>query len=409
MERRPSRRTSSRSFPLRRGRCSERLAGAEAYLPLIEALESLLRGPEGRSVGELMQRTAPSWYAQVGFQAESALGSTSSAELSKERLKREIALFLEHLTQDRPLVLFLEDLHWADVSTVDVLTYVADRFQGIETMVLATYRPEDMRSSDHVFLEVSPRLEQRGVLTGIPLRFLRLEDVERYLALEFPGHSFPQGLARVVHERTEGSPLFMVDLARDLRRRDVFSQREGHWTLTKSLETIGHELPQTIRSMIHQKIDQLDTTERSILLGATVQGEDFDGAVVAGALDMDPADVEERLEVIERVHALVRRQGEEELPDGTLTLRYRFVHVLYQNALYGKLKPSRRASLSRAVAQSLIRHHREHHGKLATDLANLFEAARDFPEAVSYFQTSGSERGPHLGEPRSPGLGTPRA
>ena len=263
------------------GRCSERLAGTEAYLPLLEALESLLRGVDGETTSELMIRTAPSWYRQLGPQYESALGRDSPASSSQESLKREMAVFLEHLTRDRPLVLFLEDLHWADVSTVDVLTYIADRFDRTKILVLVTYRPEDMRLSQHAFLQVRPTLEQRGMLTEIPLGFLGAEDIDQYLALEFPGHSFPDEFSRAVKERTEGSPHFVVALLSTLKDQDTIVKEGASWTLSRTVDDVADKFPSSLASAIEAKIARLTKPDRELLGLAAVQGYRFDAAVIA--------------------------------------------------------------------------------------------------------------------------------
>ena len=94
------------------------------------------------------------------------------------------------------------------------------------------------------------------------------------------------------------------------------------------------EVPASIRSMIARKIERLDEVDRQLLVAASVQGHEFDSAVISEALEMDPADVEERLDALEHVHVFVKRMQEHEFPDLTLSLQYQFVHVLYQNALY---------------------------------------------------------------------------
>ena len=133
--------------------------------------------------------------------------------------------------------------------------------------------------------------------------------------------------------------------------------------------------------MIQRKIGQLGDQDLRLLATASVQGCEFDAAVVAGAIERDPADVEERLEVLDRVYWFVRLVGERELPDHTVTLRCRFVHILYQNALYDSLGPSR-ASLSTAVADALVMHYGDQHPAIASELAMLFSAARDFERAA---------------------------
>src|SRR5207244_422606 len=111
-----------------RGLCSERLAGAEAYLPFLEALDSLLRGPDGAAAAQVMKRLALTWYVQLAPAAANdptlAGAVTEARQASQERLKRELVLFLDELARLRPVVLFLDDVHWADPSSVDLLAYL---------------------------------------------------------------------------------------------------------------------------------------------------------------------------------------------------------------------------------------------------------------------------------------------
>jgi predicted ATPase len=155
--------------------------------------------------------------------------------------------------------------------------------------------------------------------------------------------------------------------------------------LAQSLPDLERELPESVRSMIERKIAQLGDEDRRVLVAASVQGSEFDAAVVARTLDLDAADVEEQLDRLERVHAFVRLVAEHEFPDKTLTQRYRFVHVLYQNALFASLRPTRRASLSAAVARTLLGYYGERSADVAGELALLWETARDFARAAECY------------------------
>jgi tetratricopeptide (TPR) repeat protein len=304
---------------------------------------------------------------------------------SQERLKRELATFLQEVARLQPLVLFLDDLHWADASTVDLLAYVGGKCAAMRLLLVLSYRPSDLLLSQHPFLHVKLELQGRGVCRERLLGFLSRADLERYLAREFPEHGFPAEFAVLIHARTEGNPLFMVDLLRYLRERGVIAQEQGRWALTQSDADIRQELPESVRSMIQRKIDQLSEADRRLLVAASVQGYEFDAAVVAKALALEAAGVEEQLEGLERVHAFVRRLEEREFPDATLTLRYRFEHVLYQNALYALLTPARKTSLSIAVAEVLLGYYGEQSAAVASELALLFEAGRDFARAADSF------------------------
>jgi predicted ATPase/predicted Ser/Thr protein kinase len=372
-----------------RGKCSERLAGTEAYLPVLEALDNLLHGDSGESFGEMLKQAAPVWWVQVAPLSSESTTTQLIAEdvktASQERMKRELGALLQEIARVRPLILLLEDLHWADVSTTDVLNYLGGRLSSMRVLVLLTYRASEMQLARHPYLRIRGDLQAAGVLRELPLDFLGKEDVDRYLALEFPDHRFPEAFGDLVHAKTEGSPLFMVDLLRYLRDRGVIADLQGHWALARSVGDMERDLPESVRATIQRKIERLDEIDRRLLVAASVQGHEFDSAIVAEAIAMDPADAEERLDLLDRVHAFVRRVGEGELPDRTLSIRCRFVHVLYQNVLFASLQPTRRASLSGKVAQALVAHHGERDRNMASELAILFETARDFRQSAHYF------------------------
>ena len=371
-----------------RGRCSESLAGHEAYLPVLEALDGL-RASGGRlSVDSLMRTVAPTWYMQIS-DATMSLGGGDGREpvpaASQERMKRELSALLQELSRRTPIVWCIDDLHWADVSTVDILNYLAGHFDEMRLLIVTCQRPSDMALAKHPFLAIRGDLLSRGRYEEVALTFLTRDDVARYLALEYPAHRFPDSFIDDIHARTEGSPLFMVDLIRYLQDTGTITNAGGVWSVEQALPDNARDLPESVRGMIARKIERVDEEGRKLLLGAAVQGQQFDSTILGEALGIDPADVEERLEALERVHVFVRREGEIEYPDRTLTLRYRFVHVLYQNVLFAELQPTRRLNLSAKSAQALAAHHGSDTAAVAGRLAVLFETARDFASAAQSF------------------------
>jgi predicted ATPase len=374
---------------LARGRCSERLAGTEAYLPFLEALDSLLQGEGGASAAQALKLLAPTWYVQLAPLAANDPGLArvlaEAKEATQERHKRELGVFLQEVSRERPLVVFLDDVHWADPSSVDLLAYLGGKCSGWRLLLVLTYRPSDLLRAQHPFGAVKLELQGRSVCREIALPFLSREDCDRYLALAFAGHRFPADFAAVLHARTEGNPLFMVDLLRYLHDRGVIVQEQGRWAVVRALPDLQRQLPESVRGMVQRKIDQLSPADRQLLMAASVQGAEFDSAVVAGVLGREAADVEERLDVLERVHVMVRLIRQQTLPDRTLTLRYGFVHVLYQNALYAALQPTRKAAWSAAAAQAILTHYGEKSAGLAAELAILFEAAGDPERAADYY------------------------
>jgi tRNA A-37 threonylcarbamoyl transferase component Bud32/tetratricopeptide (TPR) repeat protein len=366
-----------------RARCSENLAGAEAYLPVLEALDTL-RGPGGLASFEVLLRsTAPTWASRMLSLAATAPEDRQAA--SQERMKRELAALLQDVSRRAPLIWVIDDLHWADVSTIDILNYLTGHFSDMRVLVVVCFRPTDMALAKHPFLAIKGDLRSKGLYEEISLGFLTRSDVAQYLELEFPGNRFPEAFIAAVHGRTEGSPLFMVDLVRYLRDTGALVEENGEWQVAKSLPNAPSELPDSVRGMIERKIERVDDLDRKLLLAACVQGQEFDATLVGEALEMDLADVEERLDALERVHVLVVKGQEHEYPDRGLTMRYRFVHVLYQNVLYASLQPTRRAAHAGRTARALAAHHGNDVAAVAARLAVLFETAREFASAAQYF------------------------
>jgi len=381
---------SRKTFSLAVGRCSQRLAGEEAYLPFLEALESLVQSG-GNGAAHELRTLAPSWYAQVFPLSKSDPSDARLREYvgstTQERMKRELAAYICEITRQAPLVLFFDDVHWTDPSTVDLLTYLGTKFDSTRILVIVTYRPAELILLKHLFLGVKRDLQTHNVCRDIEVEFLSLGDVQRYIALEFPENCFPREFAEVIHSTTEGNPLFMVDLLRYLCDRKVIVKAEGNdnWRLARPLPHLIRDIPQSVTSVIERKIDQVCKRDREVLAAAAVQGHEFDSAAVACTLEADCAEIEERLERLDRINGFVKHVAENEFPNGTLSVRYRFVHVLYQDALYASLAPTRRTALSEALASALEAFYGENRASIAPQLGFLYENAHDPARASDFF------------------------
>ena len=372
-----------------RGRCSERLAGSEAYLPVLEALDSLQHNEQLGGLSRLMRAVAPSWYAQImPASKDESSASRLAAETaggSQERLKREIRVLLAEVARMQPVVLCFDDVHWADPSTTDLLAYLARRIDDMRLLIIVTARPSELAQAHHPFLSLKHDLVSHDLCREIVPGHLDVAAIGRYLALQFPGHAFPAGLAGMIHQRTEGHPLFVVDLLRDLRRRQVLRQEDGQWILAEELDLLARAMPESMRSLVQRKMDGLDEVDARLLGAASVQGIDFDSAVIAAATDTPQEEVEDRLQRLEREHALVRFVDEWEGPDRWVTLRYRFAHHIYHNAFYNALRATRRIVHAKAIAERLIARNGTQPCDCAADIALLFDTAREPVRAAEYF------------------------
>ena len=310
---------AGRAVRIARGQCVEHYGEGEPYLPLLEALGQLSRGPDHRDVLAALRRYAPMWLVQLpGLLTETELerlqrqvqGATSA------RMLRELAEALDVLTAETPLVLVLEDLHWSDRSTVESLTYLAQRRAPARLLVLGTYRPVETVIRAHPLRPMVQELCGRGQAVELRLELLPAEEVAAYVAGRLGG-PVAAPLAAFVHERTEGNALFMVNIVEHLVQQGVVVRREGEWTLRAGAEAKVASLPEGLRQLLMRRIEDLQPEARRVLEAASVVGETFAVAAVAAGAQCPVEDVEARCEALAAQHHFLDDIGLTAWPDGT--------------------------------------------------------------------------------------------
>src|SRR5262249_16868443 len=146
---------ASRNCLIARGRCSERLGRAEAYMPVVDGLQDLLRTQPGEGVGRLIRVIAPDWYFQLAHIVGEGLPAPDSSDVSRASsqpaLLREFRALVEEMSRLAPVIVFLDDVHWADVATVDLLAYLGRHCQGLRLLLIVTYRPTELLLGPHPF------------------------------------------------------------------------------------------------------------------------------------------------------------------------------------------------------------------------------------------------------------------
>jgi serine/threonine protein kinase/tetratricopeptide (TPR) repeat protein len=378
---------------LMRGRCVEQYGTGEAYLPFLDALGALLDGPGREKLGAVIRTYAPTWCTQL----PAAFGSSGTLErlqqetigATKERMMREMGDALATFATTTPLVMLLEDLHWADPSSVDLLRHLCQRITSQRLLIAGTFRPEDIERTNHPLKRYKAEMQIHRLCEEIALSSLDHEQIAEYVNMTFRPNDFPPELPSLIHEKTEGHPLFATNLLQYLSERGDIAKMNAHWSLVRPLAELDLEAPASVRSMIGKKIDALEDEERRTLQYASVEGTEFLSTVLANLLGVDEVDLEERLAHLEKIHRLIETRGEEELPDGSLATQYRFAHALYQNFLYGDLVNKRRVLLHRQIGEELTRRYGKRSPQIATQLALHFEKGREFPRAVEYLIHAG--------------------
>jgi len=380
---------ADRDVRIATGQCLEQYGTGEAYLPVLEAIRELCRLHP--TAVEVLRAQAPMWLLQmpslVRAEDREAIGREVFGA-TRERMLREMGDALDALTGEAPLVLVLEDLHWSDYSTLDLISYLARQRGGARLMIVGTYRPAELIASGHPLKAVKQELAVKQQCEDLPLEYLSEQAVAEYLTVRFPAHRFPGELAALIHDRTEGNPLFMVNTVDYLVGVGLVAADETGGRLTAEIDQIKLGVPDSIRNLIEKQIDHLAIREQRLLEAASVAGAEFSPYAVAAALDEDAAALESTCEELARRHQFIRDSGMQTLPGGLVVGRFSFVHAVYRNVLYDRISAARRVLLHKRLAVRGEQVYGERASEIAAELAMHFERASDHAQAARYLQVA---------------------
>jgi predicted ATPase len=369
-----------------RGQCVEQFGAGEAYLPILDALARLGRAPDGERLIATLRRYAPAWLAHLpGLLGDADLADVQrrAQATTRERTLREVADALDVLGADMPLVLALEDLHWSDSATVDLLSVLARRRDPAHVLVVGTYRPADVAAAAHPLQAMVRELRVHGCCDEIALDFLPEGAIRDYLEERFPAASFVAGLAPVLERSTSGNPLFLVSVVEDLIEQGSLREVDGRWTLAVPVASVGAAAPPTLRDMVEKHIDRLGEHEREILEIASLIGAEFT-ALLAAPKGMEAQDAEVICAALARQGRFVRAAGIAEWPDGTVAARFQFIHALYQTVLHDRVPVGSGVGLHLRIGTRLESAYGARSAEIAGELALHFERGRDFERAVRH-------------------------
>lgn len=344
------------------GRCPD-ATGAPAFWPFSQILRDY-RSRSRRQGGELARLER---HLQAPPEHQDA-----APEQARFELFERVASALRAAARETPLLLILDDLHWADPSSVKLLCYVAREIAAARVAVLATFREAEPSAP----LGVTTLLGELSTLgRTVPVRGLERDDVARLLAEQSAGTADPRLVERI-HDATQGNPLFVGEVVRLLIAERRLSDAGS--------SAASLPIPLGVRAAIARRSEALDTEAREVLAAAAVCGREFSVSVLERAAELPTPRVRAALEAAEGLGLVTPATAR---PGGFV-----FVHALMREALYEALPSSGRAAWHRRVGHALEQAYARDPGPHLAALADHFRAAGDpasLERAVDYAQRAG--------------------
>jgi predicted ATPase len=231
-----------------RGQCIKLHAAVERYLPFLEAFTTLDSLADRKSFATLLRRHAPRWLSQI----PSLAGMAQLQNLQRfthsttpENMMREMAEAIDALAAERLVVLVLEDLHWSDSSTVDLISYLAQRRSKGGFLLIGTYRSGCATARNDHLLTVKQELIENNHCHELSIPPLDEDAVREYLRSRFYCHNFPKEFARLIMQKSCGNPQLMIDLIDGWKAQNLITLHDEHWVLDSSLENAALLVPIT--------------------------------------------------------------------------------------------------------------------------------------------------------------------
>jgi predicted ATPase len=370
-----------------RGQSVEGFAGKEPYYPIFEALGQLANGDAGARFVAVLSKRAPTWLIQfpslIKDESRAAL-EREIAGSTRERMVRELCEALEIFTTKIGLILILEDLHWADHSTVDLLSSIARRREPAKLLIIGTFRPADLIVSESPLKTLKQDLLVHRLSHEISLERLSESDVADYMAQELVNRELPEGLAGIIHRHSDGNPLFMIAMLDHLSQQGVLSYVDGELRLTVPLEQVDPGVPETLRQMLEIQLQSLTSAQQQLLKCASVAGEYFTAWAVATMMERPESEIDEQCEALAERQQFLRSSGTREYSDEVISSAYEIRHSLYRDVLYRRLNPKQRVNYHRRLAIGIEQAQFRDTTYAASKLALHFESGHEFERAIHY-------------------------
>jgi len=307
--------------------------------------------------------------------------SSHESQWESENVRTLVLETLQKVSKTKHLIVCLEDIHWCDSGSLDLIQFLALKLQEMPMLLIATYRLEELAVSEQEHSPFSMTLnylrQRRLALELPPLKLLTKEQTQQFINSAFPRHTFPPNIGDMLYEETEGSPLFLIEVLELLREKGLIQKDDDKWHITGGVEEIRDTIPSTVEAVIRLRLDCLTKEQRDELEKASIFGKRFLFPLWHKLSGRPEDDLMSFVDQYMNYHLVVQEED-------PLKERFAFEHAKIQEVVYATIRELRRRRMHQKAAEVL--EEQQKHGQRVdpAELAQQYYGAADYRAALPY-------------------------
>jgi adenylate cyclase len=307
-------------------------------------------------------------------------------DIKKERgrvFERVLQLIVE-ASEKEPILLILEDIHWADISSLQLLQYVARNTRNARVFLCATYRPEELDNLEdkkvHPLKEMIVRMNRDRMFFSIELSCLAFEEVSFMLKSIFGIKEIPLDFSELIFKETEGNPFFIEEMLNSFQDEGIIHVEEDSWQFN---EVSKIDIPSTIMDLISLRVERLDDGAMNVIKQASVIGHSFDFNILRNTSKIALDNLLDTLEKLEQKKLIMVDSENDEL--------YRFSHSMIREVIYNLQSSHRKRLIHEKIANAIEELNKDNLEDAFYQLAYHYSNTRDHDKALDYSMKAGEK------------------
>ncbi|UCG69525.1 MAG: tetratricopeptide repeat protein [Thermoplasmata archaeon] len=290
-------------------------------------------------------------------------------------LFKNVSMGLTRSAQTSPTLLCIEDLQWADPSSLALMHHIARNTKTSELFILSTYRPEDVAAEDgkgHPLVGTMQLMNREDLYEKMDLERLPEGSLTEFLSALLGDFDFSDKFTNRIYNETEGNPLFVIELVKYLVDEEVIKKINGTWKLAKPLEE--GTIPSKVYNVISRRLNRVEMNDRKVLDYASIIGEAFDPTLLAFTLDIKRVQLLERLRYLEQTHRLIHPHNG----------NFKFDHAKIKEVLYSEIPEELGKEYHFTIADTLETLNKDNLDEVVGDLAFHYYRCKNKEKALFY-------------------------